>query len=77
MVCLIFLDVDRLKFFRPPPREDAKAFITQAFPRVDVGPTVLVEVRCGLMLRDLQVMTSIGPDPLPGDGQSDCRVESQ
>ena len=29
---------------RPPPREDAKAFITQAFPRVDVGPTVLVEV---------------------------------
>lgn len=33
-----------LKFPRPPPREDAKAFITQAFPRVDVDPTVLVEV---------------------------------
>ena len=28
---------------RPPPREEAKALISRAFPRADLGPTVLVE----------------------------------
>lgn len=29
---------------RPPPRDDAKAFVSHAFPRAELGPTVLVEV---------------------------------
>ena len=37
------LEIAGLSLSRPPPREDAKAFISHAFPRAELGPTVLVE----------------------------------
>lgn len=35
---------------RPPPRDETKAFVSHAFPRVDLGPTVLVEVMASQMM---------------------------
>eukprot|EP00438_Fugacium_kawagutii_P009457 Skav202068 [mRNA] locus=scaffold1138:680924:695185:- [translate_table: standard] len=49
---------------RPPPREDAKTFISQAFPRVDLGPTVLLEAQTAIFHCEV-----CAPNPSHSQGQ--------